>query len=274
MIMHVSDKITFSTNIPVVTAIYLKSTRFFALALILLAVLITSSATMSQTLKIVTIQLSPFGFMTEDNKPTGMMYEISNLIAKEAGLSYENRIVPYVRTSYAVANGTADFVLRFTNKQLQKDAIQVVSVVAMQNIVVGLAGSEYRSLSDLHGKTVANLKGAIFDKQFTADVQILKYDVRDYGQGLKMLFAKREIDGVIGSNVGVYYSALKLGYSPNQLSKPLALSSKHFWLHFSKKNEDKIVIAALKDAIERLKEKGAIKKIINKYIGDFTLSLE
>lgn len=245
--------------------------RAFA-AIVWLLMLFTSPTAMSKTLNIATIKVAPFGFFTEDKKPTGMMYEISNLIAEEAGLPYINRILPYARTSYKVASGEFDFVLRYSNEQLSQEAIQVVSVVTMNNIVVGLAGVEYDSLKDLHGKVVANVRGAIFDKQFSADSKILKDETHDYNQGLKMLFTHR-VDGIIGSNVGIYYTAHKMNYLPAQLGKPLFLSSQDFYLHFSKKNADEKIITALRDATIRLKKKGSIQKIIDRYIGTFDLSL-
>lgn len=41
---------------------------------------------------------------------TGMMYEIGNLIAAEAGFTYTNEIIPYARTVLVVASGDADLL--------------------------------------------------------------------------------------------------------------------------------------------------------------------
>lgn len=264
-----SIKLRISTPFLAVTR--LPKANIFVSSILLLLTLFMCPVAMSKTLNIVTIQLAPFGFFTADKKPTGMMYEIGNLIAEEAGIAYKNKVLPYARTSNAVANGEADFVLRFTNEQLSQDAIQVVSVVAMRNIVVGLAGTEYRSLEDLHGKTVANLRDAAFDKDFSADKQIIKVDTKEYNQGLKMMF-KRRVDGIVGSNVGIYYTAHTMNYSPSQLGEPLYLSTKHFWLHYSKRNTDEKIIAALKAATIKLQEQGLIQQIVEKYMGEFKLS--
>jgi polar amino acid transport system substrate-binding protein len=270
--MTLQENIKIRIALHLIVAQLFSATKPFISTFVLLLTLLVSSAALSKTLNIATIELAPFGFFTEDKKQTGMMYEISNLIAEEAGMKYVNYILPYARTSFAVASGRSDFVLRFTNEQLSKDAIQVISVVAMRNIVIGLPGIEYNSLSDLHGKTVASLRGAIFDKQFSEDTKIKKNETKDYQQGLRMLF-KNRLDGIIGSNVGIYYTAHKMNYSPAQLGKPLFLSTKSFWLHFSKKNADAETIAALKAATIRLQEKGVIEKVINKYMGEFKLSL-
>lgn len=237
--------------------------------IIALMVIVFSTSASAKTLNIVTIELAPFGFFTSNNQSSGMMFEISNLIAEEAGLDYRNRVVPYARSSQEVASGSADFVLRFSNEVLEQHAIQVAAVVEMKNIVIGRSGTEYKALTDLHGKRVANLQGAVFDKAFQRDQQILKYDVKDYGVGLKMMFADRGIDGVIGSHVGVFYTALKMGISPNNLGMPLELSSQNFWLHYSKATADEKTISALKSAIQRLQERGAFTEVIDKYLGDY-----
>ncbi len=62
----------------------------FALAIALLL----ACPGMSQSLKIETIHGPPWGFTVSDGKVTGMMYEIGNLIAKEAGFTYTNSLAP------------------------------------------------------------------------------------------------------------------------------------------------------------------------------------
>ena len=233
--------------------------------------LVLALPAVGHTLKIDTIAVAPFGFTGADGKPTGMMYEIGNRIAEEAGFKHTNDIIPYARTIIDLESGAADFVLRFTNEQLPQIAVQVATVVTMPTIVVGLAGSRYKSLNDLHGKSVGQLRGGKFDDKFDADSAITKYEANDYIQIMRMLAAKR-LDAGIGSSVGVYYSANSVGIKPEELGAPLVLSSKDFILHFSKKNADPKTTQALKAAVEKLNKQGEIKKIINKYMGDYKWS--
>ncbi|MEO7107649.1 MAG: transporter substrate-binding domain-containing protein [Rhodoferax sp.] len=222
----------------------------------------------AQTLRIETIEVTPFGFTDSDGKPTGMMFEIGNRIAEEAGLKYTNHIVPYARTVADLEGGTADLVLRYSNEKLTRVAIQVVSVVTMPTIIVGPAGVSYPSLDALHGKTVGMVSGGRFDDKFDSDVDIKKYEVHDYVPILKMLVAQR-IDGAIGSSVGIYYSAMRAGIAKGQLGTPLILSNKDFVLHQSKKTADPTTMRALKTAVERLNRQGEIRKIVNKYMGEY-----
>lgn len=234
--------------------------------------LITNSA-FARVLKIDTIDVAPFGFIDKDGKPTGMMYEISNRIAEEAGMKYTNDIVPYPRTILDLESGNADFVLRFNNEKLPQIAIPVISIITMPTIIVGKSSSNFKSLEDLRGKTVGLLRGGKFDDRFDADTAIKKYDAKDYEQILKMVMVDH-LDAGIGSNVGIYYSANKAGIKQESLSKPLVLSTKDFILHFSKKNADQNTIDALKAAVEKLQKQNDINKIINKYMGDYKWEVE
>jgi ABC-type amino acid transport substrate-binding protein len=242
------------------------------LSLWLLALTLAAPCAFGKEIHIATIDSAPFGFRGADGKPTGMIYEISNLIAEEAGFTYTNEILPYPRTVHAVGSGEADFVIRYGNAELENVAIQVARVLSLPTIVVGHPSAKFESLNDLHGKTVGIPRGGRFDDAFEADTAILKYPVADYAQTVKMLTAQR-IDAGIGSSVGLYYNAHLLGIKKEQLGKPLVLSTQHFALHFSKKRENAETIAALRNAVARLDKRGEIKRIVNKYLSTFDWDL-
>jgi|GEM_PF-869151 len=238
------------------------------ICLLLLVLMVFSSPLQSQTINIETISVPPFGFIGTDGKPTGMMFEISNKIAEEAGFEYTNKIVPYARTIVHLTSGKSDFVLRFSNSKLPAVAIPLVPIVSMQNILLFNAGHPFKNLESLSGKSVGVVRGGKFDVNFDSNTTINKVSVNNYSQMLQMLTNKR-LDGVIGSNVGLYYNAKKLGITQDKFSTPLLLNSKDFILHFSKKNSDINIMNRLKASVARLKRTGEFKKIIDKYMGNF-----
>lgn len=246
-----------------------KTLGFLFIALFLI---FSFSSAFAASLKIETINVAPFGFLDKDGKPTGIYYEISNLIAKEAGIPYENSLTSYARSAKAMEDGNASFVLRFTNPDLEKSSIQVAQIVAMPNIIFGVKGTVFNNLLALRGKTVGVLRGGLFDERFAADELIQKNEVNDYESMLNMLMAKR-IDAALGSSIGLYYETRKLGINKNQIGQALILNSQYCFLHFSKKTADDKTVAAIKAAVERLKKQDAFTKIINKYMGDFNWSL-
>lgn len=240
---------------------------------IILCSLAISLPVSGQTVKIETIDGPPWGFLGTDGKPTGMMFEISNRIAQEAGLHYTNDLVPYARTAADIEYGTADFVLRFSNDQLLRGALQLATITSMPIIAVGPAGTRYKSLDDLHGKTVGIVRAGRYDDKFDNDSAIKKYDAKDYVQIVRML-VKNRLDAGVGSSVGLYYSAHVAGIRPQELGEPLVLGSRDFILHFSRKNANSETSKALKEAVDKLAKSGEIKKIIRKYLGDYSSDAE
>lgn len=219
---------------------------------------------MSEPLKIETILGPPWGFLASDGQATGMMYEISNRIAEEAGLSYTNALVPYARTAIDIENGSADFIVRFGNEQMTRGAVPVAAVLTMPIIVVGPSGTQYRHLSELHGKTVGMIRTSKYVEQFDTNTAIQKYAVSDYTTMARML-ALRRLDAGIGSSAGLYYGAYMAGVKPEELGAPLVLGSNEFILFLSKKNAQPETIRALKDAVKKLIASGEIKQIVGKY---------
>lgn len=239
----------------------------------LLALGLTGSCAWAKNLRIVTIDSAPFGLIAKDGSPAGMMFEIGNLIAKEAGFTATNQIIPYARTIPVVVNGDADFVVRYSDPKLTEGAVPVARVLSLPSIVFGKPSLQLKTLHDLHGKTVGRPRGGWFDDDFETDSAILKYETNNYPQALKMLLNDR-FDAVIGSSVGLYYNASTLGITREQLGKPLVLSTRHFELHFSKKTADDTTITALKDAILRLHKRNEIKNIVNRYLSAFDWDLQ
>lgn len=219
---------------------------------------------MSETLKIVTIHGPPWGFIGTDGKPTGIMYEIGNRIAEEAGFSHTNTLVPYPRTAVEIERGSADFVLRFGNDQMTRDAVPVVSIVAMPIILIGPARTSFNSLRELHGKTVGVVRTSKYVEQFDTDTAIQKYAVKDYSAMTRML-ALRRLDAGVGSSVGLFYGAYTAGVKPEELGTPFVLGSNEFILFFSKKNANPATIKALKEAVRKLIASDEITQIIGRY---------
>jgi len=222
----------------------------------------------AEDLKIGTIAVAPFGMVGDDGKPTGMMYDIANKIAETAGLKYTNTLVPYARSVVSLGEGLVDVVLRFNNAELPGVSTPLGSVATMPTIILSKKAQPFATLQALRGKTVGVLKGGVFDDRFSKDEAILKQEVPDYDQMIRMLMAGR-FDAAIGSNVGLYYVANKQGIAQDQLGTPLVLTTQDFLVHFSKKNKDERVKEALKAAIESLRKDGTFEKIIDKYMGGY-----
>lgn len=219
-------------------------------------------------LKLITIDGPPWGFVGTDGKPTGMMYEIGNRIAEEAGFAWTNQLVPYARIGPEIARGKADFVLRFSSEEMVQSAIPVAVVVTMPVIAIGAQGVRFNGLEDLRGKVVGVVRKSRYTEQFDNDPQIRKYEADNYLQVVRMLKMKR-LDAGVGASAGLYYSAHMAELKSSELGPPLVIGSNDFVLHFSKATANQETINALSQAVKRLNNRGEIKKIINSYIGEY-----
>lgn len=227
---------------------------------------LATPAIQARDLRIVTIDSAPFGFVGADGRPAGIMHDISNLIAREAGFGFTNHVLPYPRTALAVVAGEADFVIRYRSAELEAGAVQVGGVLSLPTIVIGKPSLHLKGLADLHGKIVATPRGGRFDEAFEGDAAITKYPVADYPTALRMLASGR-VDAVMGSSVGVLYNAHLAGVKRSQLGQPLILSTQTFVLHFSRKTADAETLAAIRAAMKRLEKRHAFRQVADRYLG-------
>ena len=219
---------------------------------------------MAASLRIETINGPPWGFVGSDGQPTGMMYEISNRIAQEAGFSFTNSLVPYARTGFDIESGSADFILRFSSEHMTRGAIPVATIVTMPVILIGPKGTQYKSLEELRGKTVGVVRSSRYVEKFDSDDAIKKYAVNDY-EKMTTILSMRSLDAGVGASAGLYYGAYMAGVPREQLGEPLVLGQNDFVLFFSKKTANPDTLKALKAAVDKLTASGEIRKIVNKY---------
>lgn len=219
------------------------------------------TALQARPLNIVTIDIPPFGMTAADGQPYGIMYEISDRIAAQAGFASRNQLLPYARTVVELKHGRADFVLRFDNDSLAEAALKVTPIFPLQVIVLAAADKRLSTFNDMHGLTIGVMRGGHFNDAFAADKAIKKYPINNYQQGLSMVVNGR-IDGLIGSDLGIYTVAEAMGLTQAAFSAPLVLGEQYFWLFYSRKTADKATLARLTQAVEHLRERDAFAQIV------------
>lgn len=238
---------------------------YCGIGVIALTLLISFQAFAAEPLRIATLLSPPIGFLTDDGQPTGLYYEIGNLIAETAGLEYTNEVVPFKRLLTGLEDGDVDLGLLLLRDQNPK-LVPVHYIHDLKVIVIGRKGTRFESLADLHGKVVAQTRGTNFDKAFNEDQAIEKYYVVDSAQGLTMLMHDR-VDAYHGPELPTLYGAQQLGYTRDDFGDPLVLNTRPIWAHVSAATVDAATIAALNNAIETLLADGRIQQLIEKYLG-------
>jgi len=211
-----------------------------------------------------TLAQTPYGFTSTTGKTVGVLYDILNEIMVESGIGMYNAIAPSKRIySYVERNkkfcslfaGTPDALLNFT-------AIEPIGY----EIDVGVlprAGIDLSSYAQLEGIAVAVTYGVEFDKRFDADDSLSKVYPRTYLNGIRLFKAGR-VDALAGSIPNILYSARQENVSRNDFDAPLIIKKLNIELFCTKDLDDKIR-HRLQKAVKKLKSRGKIRSIINRY---------
>ena len=230
--------------------------------IIVCIVLLTASVAVGETLRIVTLSLPPYGYV-EKGTDTGLNYELSNLLAVEAGFEPDNRIIPLIRAVDDIAAGRADMVIMFPNPTIDAVAKNLGIILPMETVLFGRAGSLYRSLKDARGKIVASVRGARYDERISKKSGIILYPTASYSQSLKMLLAGR-VEAVIGPKLGLYFTVKTDNYPKRAFGDPLVLSTAQGCVFISNKTSPDIIEKVVA-AMTRILANGTVQMLLEKY---------
>lgn len=234
--------------------------KIFIIASLLI---VCATSAMAETLNVMTIGLSPYGYV-EKGKPTGLVYIIGNMLAEEAGYEANNIIAPLSRAVNDLGSGKADVTIMLSTPEVEKVATSIGTVMSVESVVLGRAGTPMRNFREIKGKTLAGVRGAKYDERICKCNGIIAYPVENYEQGLKMVVAKR-VDGIVGPKLGLFHTAKQLGLPKQSFGKPLILSSSDAKLFLSNMAANIEKAQRLEDALKRLLQNGTIKSLIEKY---------
>jgi polar amino acid transport system substrate-binding protein len=186
------------------------------------------------SIQIRTIAIAPYG-IENSLKLSGMYYDLANLLFKDSGLESSHKIYPYARIIGELKTGKTDLTIMFRYKELEDYVIYIAPLPALTNVVIGLKGSSFNSISDLEGKSLAYLRGAKFSDEIDMNTKIEKSKTMDFSQSIKMLVSGR-VDAIIGPMEPILSAADSVG-AVNIFGKPLYVSERVPWLQISKKSK-------------------------------------
>jgi ABC-type amino acid transport substrate-binding protein len=218
-------------------------------------------------LRIETIQSEPFG-RQGPRGPSGLMYDIGNLIAARAGLAAQNRVVPYARTVLSLRDGDADMVLRFSNADLEVVSHQVAPVLALPTVLVSLRETPLRCLEDLQGRALAVPRSFPVPDSVARLPGLRMHGVNNNEHAVQMLVSRR-VDAAYGSNLGLFGAARELGLRMSAFARPLAVERQTFWLHLSRRCATPELIERLAKAVEALQRAGEIARAYQRALDEF-----
>lgn len=214
-------------------------------------------------IEIRTIGIPPYGIQNEHN-PGGIYYDIANLIAANAGFQSNNYLYPYARIVSELKSGQTDMTIMFKYKELEGHVAYIAPLPALKTVVVGLEGSDIRSIQDLKGKTLAYLRGARFSDAIDSDAAINKQYTRDFLQGAQMLVFGR-VDAIVGPLDPILSAIAQIEQGQFALGEPLVVSERTPWLQVANTSVDRLDPLRLRAMLLDIVESGKFEAIRDKY---------
>ena len=208
---------------------------------------------------------TPYGFITNDGKKTGVLYDILNQILKTSAMNKSIDIIPTKRLLSLLQNNHKVCTIVANTPDVKVfDLIEPIGFKLTAGILPR-PGIKVDNYSHLENKVIAVPLGIIFDKKFHQDDTLIKVRPHHYINAIKMLKTGR-VDAVAGAILTLKYIAKKEGMNLMSFNKPLILAQTEAYLvctaDLNKINREK-----LQKAVIQLKLNGTIKKILIKYFG-------
>ena len=209
------------------------------------------------------LNVAPYGIGLPDNSVSGSSHDIAERIAAKAGLTFNYRLEPLARLISDLKAGRLDLLIMLaTTEELKSYAIS--ELMPNHSIVLPAPGLSFSDYDALKGKTIARLRGAVYDERLAGDDGIQKYDVDSYILGLRMTMAGR-VDGMVGPDFGLYYQVKSDGLKRDQFGPPLILNTRMLVLHGSRTINPELA-ARLKAAVDELRASDAIAAAAEPYL--------
>jgi ABC-type amino acid transport substrate-binding protein len=218
----------------------------------------------ADALKVAIPEIAPFGFYDAEKKPAGLYVELTELVARKAGVPIALTIIPLPRAYAGLADGTYDALTVIASSKSDELGTKVAQMADIDTIVIGAKGTSFADVASLKGKSFANLRGMIYDPRFNGDDDIKKVDSSSYEMNINLLAAGR-VDGMIGPAAGLLWNIKKAGRSAADFGTPLVLNTNSLYLYYSIKSMNPEIAAKLGEAAAALKAEKAFDGIVAKY---------
>lgn len=244
--------------------------KFFKLFLFSTLYFFSLSVTNAQTqnseitsLKLVTMQLPPYGWIDNNGKPHGIIYELTEEIAKRLGVPYTHKIRPFSRMLYELKIGNVDLL----SSQAHQKALEAGDKLAIQHYINVIAAtkkdSNIKTINDFKDKDLIYHQSASY-KQLKNLPRSITY-IKGYKQALINLYKREGLHGAVFSEPAYYFWMKELGLSSNDFGKVITIEkNKKQWI-FVRKDLPIETRKKLKKIVEEIREEGLYESLLKKY---------
>jgi len=205
----------------------------------------------------------PYAYI-ENNKLTGITYDIIQNLQEESNIQIETKLLPYKRMLNDLELGKIDFAIFFVSDYSESFSEKVIAMYDLETIVIGKKDLKIFSHNDLLKLHMATPLGVNYNAKLSKYNQLKITRVQDYKNAILML-DNDNIDAIIGPKEILAYQLKLLGMNINNFGKPYTLITNTAWIQFSDKSKKQKSKNALKNAAKKLLQNGKIEEVIQNY---------
>ncbi|UTJ07267.1 substrate-binding periplasmic protein [Arcobacter roscoffensis] len=222
-----------------------------------------TSNNQNTSLKFVTMDLPPYGWIDKQGKPHGIIYELTEEIAKRSGLPYTHKIRPFPRMLTELKIGKADLI----SSQAHKQSLEAGDKLEIQHyidvITVTKKDSNIQTIKDLKNKNLIYHHNASY-KQLEGLPNKITY-IRGYKESLITLYNRQGLDAAVFSEPAYYFWKKNLRLSSKDFGKVLTIEkNKEQWI-FVRKDLPNEIRTKLKKIVEDIRNEGLYDSLLKKY---------
>ena len=185
-------------------------------------------------------------------------------MAVEAGFTPEVLVLAPDRIVPAMDAGKVAAALVFPGPAIGSRAENLGEVLAVDVVAVGRAGTVLRNRRDLAGKRVAVVGSCDCDGGLSRRDGVVPLPATDFNRSLRLLLAG-QVQAAVGPWPAILAAVDLSGHTRKILGKPLPLSRTGAHLFLSSSTATPEMRQRLTKALDRLRENGALGKIITNY---------
>jgi len=225
-----------------------------------------NASDLKNDIQILVMKQVPYGYISDEGKKTGVLYEILDKLLKESNETTSIGIIPTKRLISTMLN--KEKVCSIFVNSPETSPFDIIEPIGFQITggILPAAGIKLDDYSKLQGIVIAVPLGIIFDEKFHNDDSLKKVHPPHYINAVKMLRFGR-IDAIAGAIHVLKFIAKQEGISLSIFDKPLVMIQAEMYLVCTK-SVKKSMRNKLQETLIRLKREGEIQKILNSYFGE------
>lgn len=224
--------------------------RFIAPMLLLLTLMLAPGpASAVPPLKVALFDVAPYVVKQQGREPSGRYVMLARELAHAAGLDIDLLILPFARIGPALADGQADLTIGFATESVDKAALRLGNVMAVESLVVTKLGRPVLSLAQLAGYRIGRARGACQHLAQVRPPRMELVDINGFDSGIRML-ARGRLDGLCLTREVLQHYLQLTGVTRAELGTELVVSRRMVGV-FVRRDLDAGIVARLRTALLR-----------------------